>query len=419
MLLHGAAGGWDSRYPLAGYTREVKVSDMPAALEMLNGALRSTLLPAAASAFGLDASHLRVNEALIVQYDAASGHNALPIHRDFSLLTMSSALDAGGYRLGCCSDSCDAVGTLHFGSARTALDVCSCLQEHRPLAERFVRGRRHLVRALWRDACLRAGWRAAACGRATALRRARHARRAPPPRPLPACRPPPAPRRPSAGHRRRRRHQAAVLQPAAPPPRRPRTQQRGASARHRGEPARRGEPQPAGPQFRVRGPPRGRAALLRGCRRAQPREGLCGPRLARGGAGGAAAARRRAHLAAGCARALAAAGAVCGRRAAGGAAAGGAGAARARAVRGGGATLRRAHRRGAGRHGGRRGVGLARRLHGGAPPARGGAVVPETGAADPSGEWVGAVARRLSVEKRQNVHVTRVILIARLTRPRS
>jgi len=62
MLLHGAAGGWDSRYPLAGYTREVKVSDMPAALEMLNGALRSTLLPAAASAFGLDASHLRVNE---------------------------------------------------------------------------------------------------------------------------------------------------------------------------------------------------------------------------------------------------------------------------------------------------------------------------------------------------------------------
>ena len=36
------------------------------------------------------------SQALIVQYDAASGHNALPIHRDFSLLTMSSALDAGG-----------------------------------------------------------------------------------------------------------------------------------------------------------------------------------------------------------------------------------------------------------------------------------------------------------------------------------
>ena len=36
MEAHGAAQGWDARYPLAGYTREVKVSDMPKAQELLN-----------------------------------------------------------------------------------------------------------------------------------------------------------------------------------------------------------------------------------------------------------------------------------------------------------------------------------------------------------------------------------------------
>eukprot|EP00966_Prymnesium_polylepis_P298543 6899091-Prymnesium_polylepis.1 len=92
MEAHGAACGWDQRYPLAGYTREVKVSDMPGALVLLKRALSSTLLPAAAEAFGFASSSLRVNEALVVKYDAASGHNALPVHCDFSLLTLNVAL---------------------------------------------------------------------------------------------------------------------------------------------------------------------------------------------------------------------------------------------------------------------------------------------------------------------------------------
>ena len=75
---------------------------MPEAHALLNSALRSTLLPAAADAFGFAPSTLRVNEALVVKYDAASGHNALPVHVDFSLLTLNVALsppaeyDGGG-----------------------------------------------------------------------------------------------------------------------------------------------------------------------------------------------------------------------------------------------------------------------------------------------------------------------------------
>ena len=92
MEAHGATQGWDQRYPLGGYTREVKVSDMPQAHALLDSALQSTLLPAAAAAFGFAPSSLRVNEALVVKYDAASGHNALPVHVDFSLLTLNVAL---------------------------------------------------------------------------------------------------------------------------------------------------------------------------------------------------------------------------------------------------------------------------------------------------------------------------------------
>lgn len=92
MDAHSASRGWDQRYPLAGYTREVKVSDMPEALALLNASLESKLLPAAAATFGLEPSSLRVNEALVVKYDAVSGHNALPVHCDFSLLTLNVAL---------------------------------------------------------------------------------------------------------------------------------------------------------------------------------------------------------------------------------------------------------------------------------------------------------------------------------------
>ena len=91
MEAHGAANGWDARYPVAGFTREVNIADIPASVELLNGALRSTLLPAAASEFPAFApSSLRVNEALIVKYDAASGANCLPVHEDFSFVTINA-----------------------------------------------------------------------------------------------------------------------------------------------------------------------------------------------------------------------------------------------------------------------------------------------------------------------------------------
>ena len=93
MEAHGAEHGWDGRYPIPGHTHEVKVSDMPGALALLNDRLgRGGLLRACAEPFGLSPAELRVNEALVVKYDAASGHNALPVHVDFSLLTLNAAL---------------------------------------------------------------------------------------------------------------------------------------------------------------------------------------------------------------------------------------------------------------------------------------------------------------------------------------
>ena len=93
MEAHGAANGWDSRYPVTGYTREVNVADIPASVELLNTALATRLLPAAASQFRtLPVSSLRVNEALVVKYDAATGNNCLPVHEDFSYVTINVAL---------------------------------------------------------------------------------------------------------------------------------------------------------------------------------------------------------------------------------------------------------------------------------------------------------------------------------------
>ena len=39
MEAHGAAGNWDQRYPVGEFTRECRVSEMPAALELLNRVL--------------------------------------------------------------------------------------------------------------------------------------------------------------------------------------------------------------------------------------------------------------------------------------------------------------------------------------------------------------------------------------------
>jgi tetratricopeptide (TPR) repeat protein len=92
---HGAASGWDSRYPIDGYTHEVNVRDVPEARAMLGPLLRDRLLPAAAAAFpAFPASSLRVYDALIVQYNAATGHNCLPVHQDFALLTLNIGLSA-------------------------------------------------------------------------------------------------------------------------------------------------------------------------------------------------------------------------------------------------------------------------------------------------------------------------------------
>ena len=94
MEAHGAANGFDARYPVTGFTREVNVADIPDGVVLLSEALRTTLLPAAAAEFpsACRPSSLRVNEALVIKYDAATGNNCLPVHQDFSLLTINVAL---------------------------------------------------------------------------------------------------------------------------------------------------------------------------------------------------------------------------------------------------------------------------------------------------------------------------------------
>ena len=97
MEAHGAAEGWDTRYPVTGYTREVNVGDIPEATALLREALATRLLPACAELFpSFGVETLRVNEALVVKYDAASGHNCLPVHQDFALLTINVALSPPG-----------------------------------------------------------------------------------------------------------------------------------------------------------------------------------------------------------------------------------------------------------------------------------------------------------------------------------
>lgn len=92
---HGASCGWDQRYPIDGYTHEVNVRDMPDAAAVLGPLLRERLLPAAAAAFpAFRPSSLRVYDALIVQYNAETGHNCLPVHQDFAQLTLNIALSA-------------------------------------------------------------------------------------------------------------------------------------------------------------------------------------------------------------------------------------------------------------------------------------------------------------------------------------
>ena len=144
------------------------------------------------------------SQALVVQYDAASGHNALPIHRDFSLLTMSSALDAGGRQTGllfgllrCCGytplrqcSRCLGRMLLPAGTSpsRRAIRTRAEAPGSSTLARRWsASGAARCCTRQGRDHTPRGSKsgppedrRAAACGRATALRRARHARRAAP-----------------------------------------------------------------------------------------------------------------------------------------------------------------------------------------------------------------------------------------------
>eukprot|EP00965_Chrysotila_dentata_P185657 6129358-Pleurochrysis_carterae.AAC.2 len=92
---HAEAEGWDQRYPIDGYTHEVNVADVAEARELFSSLLHSTLLPAVAAQFPrFAASTLRVYNALIVKYDAESGHNCLPVHQDFGYLTLNVALSS-------------------------------------------------------------------------------------------------------------------------------------------------------------------------------------------------------------------------------------------------------------------------------------------------------------------------------------
>jgi len=92
---HAVEQGWDTRYPVQGYTHEVNVANCPEGVEVLRRALFTRLFPAAAAQFPhaiRNASSLRVYDALVVKYDAASGNNCLPVHQDFGLLTYNIAL---------------------------------------------------------------------------------------------------------------------------------------------------------------------------------------------------------------------------------------------------------------------------------------------------------------------------------------
>lgn len=106
MEAHGAANGWDARYPVSGFTREVNVADIPESVALLNRALERTLLPAAATEFGaFPASVLRVNEALVVKYDAATGNNCLPVRtRRLNLRFCFSSVRSRGWAL--CPPGC-------------------------------------------------------------------------------------------------------------------------------------------------------------------------------------------------------------------------------------------------------------------------------------------------------------------------
>ncbi len=79
MEAHGAANGWDSRYPVGSFTREVNVADIPQSVGILSAALRESLLPAAAAEFPAFAtSSLRVNEALVVKCAPPRTHTSFP-----------------------------------------------------------------------------------------------------------------------------------------------------------------------------------------------------------------------------------------------------------------------------------------------------------------------------------------------------
>lgn len=94
---HARTTGWDTRYPVDGFTHEVNAADIPEAREIVSTALDTALLPAAAAQFPtIPASSLRVYNALVVKYDAASGHNCLPVHQDFGILTYNVALSESG-----------------------------------------------------------------------------------------------------------------------------------------------------------------------------------------------------------------------------------------------------------------------------------------------------------------------------------
>ena len=72
----------------------VKVSDLPIARRLLRHKLASSLLPLVAERFALDASSLRVRDAVVLRYDAAQRATRQPMHRDDALISFSVPLSA-------------------------------------------------------------------------------------------------------------------------------------------------------------------------------------------------------------------------------------------------------------------------------------------------------------------------------------
>ena len=73
---------------------EVNVADLPMARKLLRRKFASTLFPAVSQQFGLEASSLRVCDAVVVRYDAAKRATHQPMHADQGLVSFNIPLSS-------------------------------------------------------------------------------------------------------------------------------------------------------------------------------------------------------------------------------------------------------------------------------------------------------------------------------------